>query len=288
MWDPLLEILFSEDVCPKSSKKKKRSSETVTSLETRLVTFWSTAVDGSLLTSSHERKHLAMQLLLKFLPKLPAPSYVEYILSNNFIQCLLGATASKQNLLFKSAQNCIAELCKWAEGDVERRIKVVIALQQNSQGKFDHLSKTQAVKGLLSGLTTITGYQEIFQALSRLYPSEETVADDVLVTPSLSSKKQKVPVGDEGKHVRQDPGQRRWAVDQLRALCQQALGSLPPNIVVEELVFKFVPSLSPVQPFTDEEEESVATLELTLLQVSSAVSWMAIQSCFSFYHFSNL
>ncbi|CAM6089353.1 unnamed protein product [Calypogeia fissa] len=275
VWDPLLQILFSEVATPKSGKKNKRSLETGANLGTRLETFWSTVVDGSLLASSHERKHLAMQLLLMFLPRLPASSDIQYLLSKNFIQCLLGATASKENLLFKAAQNCIAELCKWAENDDERRIRVVLALQQSSQGKFDHLSKTQSVKGLLAGLTTITGYQSTFQALSRLYLFGETVEGDKLFESSLASKKQKVPVGDaEGggeKDVIGDPLQQRWAVDQLRALCQQALGSLPANVVIEELVAKFVPSLTPVQPFTEEEEESIGTLQNTMLQVSSGL-----------------
>lgn len=85
----LCHISFSEEVHPKPGKKNKRSSEIVTTLEIRQVTFWSAVVDGALFS----REETPSDAAVLFLPRLP--SYVRHILSSNFKQCLLDAIASE-------------------------------------------------------------------------------------------------------------------------------------------------------------------------------------------------
>lgn len=65
----------------KSSKKHKRSrkcSSTDENMEENLLCFCETIIEGSLLTSSHDRKKLALDVLLLLLPNLPA-TYVHVI-----------------------------------------------------------------------------------------------------------------------------------------------------------------------------------------------------------------
>lgn len=288
MWHYLLEILFAQQssqaelLKPSKKGRKKRSLDTESNLETKIATFWSVVVEGALITSSHERKHLAMQLALLFLQRLPALTYAKYILSKNFVTCLLDSTASKDNLLFKAAQQCIGDMCLWAKSGEDRCIQLILAFQSHSDGKFDHLTKTQSIRTLLSGLSTISSYQTLYKALVDFCSTAENIDEGAVRGVGTGSKKQKIPAEDasdgEGSDDEKagDNGRRKWAMDLLRVLPQQAWTKLKVNIVVEELVMKHMPSLTPAKPLTENEQQSVDKLKSVLLQLSTAVRFNRI------------
>ncbi|BBN10857.1 DNA polymerase phi [Marchantia polymorpha subsp. ruderalis] len=283
VWHYLLEILFAQQssqaelLKPSKKGRKKRSLDTESNLETKIATFWSVVVEGALITSSHERKHLAMQLALLFLQRLPALTYAKYILSKNFVTCLLDSTASKDNLLFKAAQQCIGDMCLWAKSGEDRCIQLILAFQSHSDGKFDHLTKTQSIRTLLSGLSTISSYQTLYKALVDFCSTAENIDEGAVRGVGTGSKKQKIPAEDasdgEGSDDEKagDNGRRKWAMDLLRVLPQQAWTKLKVNIVVEELVMKHMPSLTPAKPLTENEQQSVDKLKSVLLQLSTAL-----------------
>ncbi|CAM6028277.1 unnamed protein product [Sphagnum balticum] len=186
VWPVLLDLLLPESVqsaqlefkkSPKKSKKKTIGPSCQKDLDTmkaHLSTFWSTIVDGALLPSSHERKHLAMELVLLFLPRLPDPTFVDIVLSNTFVRCILTILSDKDTLLHKSALRCLGEIHTWAEKDDVHRVAVIMALQKSSYCKFDVLSKTSTVKTLTSGLKSEANVVAFVLTLEDLFQSGES------------------------------------------------------------------------------------------------------------------
>ncbi|KAL3690685.1 hypothetical protein R1sor_004336 [Riccia sorocarpa] len=280
VWHSLLDILFTSgpEEAPKSvlkKGKKKRSFESVSSLEVRVAAFWVAVVEGALLTSSHERKHLAMHLAVMFLHRLPSLTYLKYILSPNFLTCLLDSTSSKDNLLFKAAQQCIADICEWAEGTEERRIQLILAFQSFTNGKFDKLTKTQSVKTLISGLTTISGNRMLYKALVDI--NNMAVGSDgyaVLSILGVGYKKQRgTHTGeDEEADLEEEKHSRGWVIDLLRTLPQQARAKLPVSAELDELVVESMALLTPVRPLSEDEKIAFEKLQSTLRELSIALA----------------
>ncbi|CAM6049668.1 unnamed protein product [Sphagnum compactum] len=186
VWPVLLDLLLPESVqsaqlefkkSPKKSKKKTIGPSCQKDLDTmkvHLSTFWSTIVDGALLPSSHERKHLAMELVLLFLPRLPDPTFVDIVLSNTFVRCILTILSDKDTLLHKAALRCLGEIHTWAEKDDVHRVAAIMALQKSSYCKFDVLSKTSTVKILTSGLKSEANVVAFVLTLEDLFQSGES------------------------------------------------------------------------------------------------------------------
>ncbi|CAK9219878.1 unnamed protein product [Sphagnum troendelagicum] len=186
VWPVLLDLLLPESVqsaqlelkkSPKKSKKKTIGPSCQKDLDTmkaHLSTFWSIIVDGALLPSSHERKHLAMELVLLFLPRLPDPTFVDIVLSNTFVRCILTILSDKDTLLHKSALRCLGEIRTWAEKDDVHRVAAIMALQKSSYCKFDVLSKTSTVKILTSGLKSEANVVAFVLTLEDLFQSGES------------------------------------------------------------------------------------------------------------------
>jgi DNA polymerase phi len=186
VWPVLLDLLLPESVqsaqlefkkSPKKSKKKTigpSCQKDLNTMKAHLSTFWSTIVDGALLPSSHERKHLAMELVLLFLPRLPDPTFVDIVLSNTFVRCILTILSDKDTLLHKSALRCLGEIRTWAEKDDVHRVAAIMALQKSSYCKFDVLSKTSTVKILTSGLKSEANVVAFVLTLEDLFQSGES------------------------------------------------------------------------------------------------------------------
>ncbi|GLJ31396.1 hypothetical protein SUGI_0629950 [Cryptomeria japonica] len=178
VWQALLDILFVElekvtkhPVSCHSSEKTKKSQKRNSAeknLAKRLACFWEVVVEGTLLQSSHDRKHLAIDIFLMILPRIPA-SFVQIFLSNKFVQCLEDVLSAKDSHLYKSAQHCLEEVIKWSFDDDERRVAVVIALQVNSDGKFDNNTRTQTVRKLVSKFDTAGGSLLFLQKLIGIF-----------------------------------------------------------------------------------------------------------------------
>lgn len=140
----------------KKHKKSRKSSSGEEDLERDLLSFCEVAIEGSLLTSSHDRKKLALDVLLLLLPKLPA-SCLHIVLGYKIVQCLMDILSTKDSWLYKVAQHFLKELSEWVEHDDLRRVEVIVALQKHSNGKFDCITRSKTVKDLMSDFKTESG-----------------------------------------------------------------------------------------------------------------------------------
>lgn len=224
VWILLLDLLFAppNSHIQESAKKKRaksgssKDSKDTKKLEEKLANFWRVAVDGALLSSSHERKNLAMELLLLVLPRLPNLESVGIVLSNIFVRCILDILSSKDSHLHKSAQRCLSGLRLWAESSNLRRAAVIVGLQKNSYGKFDTLSKTSTVKALTNGLTTEDGVLAFVHNLEDLFVAADSTV--VKVPEELVEGSEDAVVNGHDKPGAND---RIWIVEQMCALCRQ-------------------------------------------------------------------
>ncbi|XP_022876353.1 DNA polymerase V-like [Olea europaea var. sylvestris] len=161
VWPVLVNILLPDSVVqdvnfasgPSTTKKHKRGRKgsSLEDIEKNLKCFFDVIIEGSLLTSSHDRKKLAFDVMLLLLPKLPA-SCVHVVLSHKVVQCLMDVLATKDSWLYKVAENFLKELSEWVQHDDARRVAVIVALQKNSNGKFDCITRSKTVKDLMSEL----------------------------------------------------------------------------------------------------------------------------------------
>ncbi|CAA2961325.1 DNA polymerase V-like [Olea europaea subsp. europaea] len=161
VWPVLVNILLPDSVVqdvnfalgPSTAKKHKRGRKgsSLEDIEKNLKCFFEVVIEGSLLTSSHDRKNLAFDIMLLLLPKLPA-SCVHVVLSYKIVQCLTDVLATKDSWLYKVALHFIKELSDWVQHDDARRVAVILALQKNTNGKFDCITRSKTVKDLMSEL----------------------------------------------------------------------------------------------------------------------------------------
>eukprot|EP01018_Ginkgo_biloba_P010689 Gb_31883 [translate_table: standard] len=262
VWSVLVDILFADMATAsgdttschtsKKTKKSRKRNNPEKNLARRLIIFWEVVVEGSLLSSSHDRKHLAIDILLMLLPRTPA-SCVQIILSYKFIRCLLDILSAKDSLLHKSAQNCLQEILNWAVDDEERRIAVVIALQQNSDGKFDNVSRTQTVRKLVGKFDTKGGCFLFVQKLTGIFLDgssvqlDEDSRSDKLVTGKRdavpSMRVDAVEEDDESLSVTaNDPDDllRSWVVDCLYHLSRNAALDATAKFCLQKEILKFL------------------------------------------------
>lgn len=155
----------------KKHKKSRKSSSAEEDLEKNLLCFCETIIEGSLLTSSHDRKKLALDVLLLLLPKLPA-SCVHVILTYKVVQGLMDILSTKDSWLYKVAQHFLKELAEWVVHDDVRRVEVILALQKHSNGKFDCITRSKTVKDLMSDFKTESGCILLIESLTTMFLDE--------------------------------------------------------------------------------------------------------------------
>ncbi|KAL1215405.1 hypothetical protein V5N11_021833 [Cardamine amara subsp. amara] len=182
--DMLLPEAFvqSEDVTSVSSSSKKqkrnRKSNPIEEEATNNIrNFCEFFMEGNLLSSSHDRKHLAFDILLLLLPKLPA-SFVQHVLSFKFVQCLMDILSTKDSWLHKVATHFLVELMDWVKEDDTKRVAVTMALQKHSEGKFDNITRTKIVKDLAAEFETEDGCTLFLQNLMNLFVDEQHVPEE--------------------------------------------------------------------------------------------------------------
>ncbi|CAN0898649.1 rDNA transcriptional regulator pol5 [Linum grandiflorum] len=180
----LLPVMISEaeDVVSasnslKKNKKSKKSSSSDEEIEKNVQNFCSVIIEGALLASSHDRKHLALDVLLLLLPRLPA-SLVPVVLSDKLVQGLMDILSTKDSWLYKVAQHFMKEVSDWVGNDDVRRVAVIVALQKHSNGKFDSITKTKTVKALLAEFKTESGCLLFIQNLVNLFVDESNASDE--------------------------------------------------------------------------------------------------------------
>lgn len=157
-----------------SSKKHKKNRKTSSSEEEiakNLQCFIEVVIEGSLLPSSHDRKHLGLNILQLLLPKLPA-SLIPVVLSYKIVHCLVDIMSSPKSWLFKVGQHFLSVLSDWVKDDDAKKVAVIVALQKHSNGKFDSLSRTKTIKDFMTDFGTESGCILFVQNLQDMFVDE--------------------------------------------------------------------------------------------------------------------
>lgn len=153
LWNLVFDYLFSSDILSNDILEK----------------FWKTIIEEGLLQSTHERKYLAMNLLLKIAPKIPS-NKVDVVFSESIIRCIINNCQSKMNYLYKSVKSMLHELPeKLAENEDEEVLVHVIKCLVGPRGHvaFDSITKSRTVEELASKLSgDLTSY---FEWLKRVF-----------------------------------------------------------------------------------------------------------------------
>ncbi|CAL5358197.1 unnamed protein product [Camellia sinensis] len=188
VWPVLVNILLADLVLQdvdstsgltsiKKHKKNRKCSSSEEEIEKNLRCFCEVIVEGCLLLSSHDRKHLAFDVLHLLLPRLPA-SCIPVVLSYKLVQCLMDILSTKDSWLYKVAQYFLKELSDWVKNDDIRRVSVIMALQKHSNGKFDCITRTKTVKDLMAEFKTESGCMLFIQNLVTLFLDEGHVSEE--------------------------------------------------------------------------------------------------------------
>ncbi|KAJ6424507.1 hypothetical protein OIU84_025313 [Salix udensis] len=188
VWPVLVNILLpdvvmqAEDVVSASNslkkhKKSRKSSSSEEEVVKTVQSFCEVIIEGSLLLSSHDRKHLAFDILLLLLPRLPA-SFIPYVLSHKIVQCLMDILSTKDSWLYKVAQHFLKELSDWVGNDDVRRVAVVVALQRHSNARFDGITRTKTVRALVTEFKTESGCMLFIQNLMSMFVDEGHSSDE--------------------------------------------------------------------------------------------------------------
>ncbi|KAL2537188.1 DNA polymerase V family [Forsythia ovata] len=187
VWPVLVKNLLPDSVVqdvdfalvPSTSKKHKRGRKgsSLEDIEKNLKCFFEVVIEGSLLTSSHDRKNMAFDVILLLLPKLPA-SCVHVVLSYKVVQCLMDVLATKDSWLYKVAQHFLKELSEWIQRDDARRVAVIVALQKNTNGKFDCITRSKTVKDMMSELKSKSECDLFIENLMTMFLEEGHTSEE--------------------------------------------------------------------------------------------------------------
>ncbi|RVW72317.1 DNA polymerase V [Vitis vinifera] len=243
----LPDVVFQdEDVVSSSSIKKHKRSRKCSSSEEdiakNLRCFCEVLIEGSLLPSSHDRKHLAFDVLLLLLPRLPA-SFIPIVLSYKLVQCLMDILSTKDTWLHKVAQYFLKELSDWVRHDDVRKVSVIMALQKHSSGRFDCITRTKTVKDLMAEFKTESGCMLFIQNLTSMFVDEghasEEPSDQSQTTDDnseLGSAEDKESVGPSGN----SDFLRSWVVDSLPSILKYLKLDPEAKFRVQKEILKFL------------------------------------------------
>ena len=252
VWPVLVNSLFpdvvfqDEDVVSSSSIKKHKRSRKCSSSEEdiakNLRCFCEVIIEGSLLPSSHDRKHLAFDVLLLLLPRLPA-SFIPIVLSYKLVQCLMDILSTKDTWLHKVAQYFLKELSDWVRHDDVRKVSVIMALQKHGSGRFDCITRTKTVKDLMAEFKTESGCLLFIQNLTSMFVDEghasEEPSDQSQTTDDnseLGSAEDKESVGPSGN----SDFLRSWVVDSLPSILKYLKLDPEAKFRVQKEILKFL------------------------------------------------
>ncbi|KAK8568286.1 hypothetical protein V6N12_006840 [Hibiscus sabdariffa] len=188
LWSVLVNILLPDTVLQaedaasasnslKKHKKGRKSNSSEEEIANNVQSFCDVVIERSLLLSSHDRKHLAFDILLLLLPRLPS-SFIPVVLSSKVAQCLMDILSTKDSWLYKVAQHFLKELFDWVRNDDVRRVAVIVAFQKHSSGKFDCITKTKTVKDLMAEFKTESGCMLFVQNLINLFLDEGHASEE--------------------------------------------------------------------------------------------------------------
>jgi DNA polymerase phi len=164
-----------------------------------IVEFW-TLIEEHFFSSSHERKFMGFQIFSLILPNVTAEQ-VPLIFTPHFMRCLINSLSSKEAFLNKQARQTTTTLLELAQERPQIALPLVMQLLgKYGHFKFDSLTKTKTVEGILASLT-LEGTESFISYLTSIF-----------FTPSLLAGEK----GDDD--ARGHEGARLWAVEQLYLL----------------------------------------------------------------------
>ncbi|CAA6658932.1 unnamed protein product [Spirodela intermedia] len=167
IWHVLLDILLPAVVShdedssshPNSSKKQKRTRKSNSYEEIAKIS------------------HLVFDILLLLLPRLPK-IFIEVVLSHKLVHCLMDILSTKSSWLYSAAQKFMGELVSWVGNDDDRRVAVILSIAKHSNCRFDCITQTNTVRGLISRFHTCSGRVLLVQNLMSLFVDESGLADE--------------------------------------------------------------------------------------------------------------
>ncbi|KAG7976526.1 hypothetical protein I3843_06G153400 [Carya illinoinensis] len=253
LWPVLINILLPEMVLQgddaasvsnslKKHKKSRKCSSSEEEITKNFQCFCEVIIEGSLLMSSHDRKHLAFDILLLLLPRLPA-SFVPFVLSYKFVQCLMDVLSTKDSWLYKVAQHFLKELSDWVRDDDIRRVSVIIGLQKQSNGRFDCITRTKTVKDLMAGFRTESGCMLFIQNLTNLFVDEGNASEepsDQSQTTDDNSEIGSIEDKDLVGTVGNSDFLKTWVVESLPSIFKYLKLDLEAKLRVQKEILKFL------------------------------------------------
>ncbi|GMP38779.1 hypothetical protein CsSME_00009909 [Camellia sinensis var. sinensis] len=253
VWPVLVNILLPDMVLQdvdstsglnsiKKHKKNRKCSSSEEEIEKNLRCFFEVVVEGCLLSSSHDRKHLVFDVLLLLLPRLPT-SCVPIVLSYKLVQCLMDILSTKDSWLFKVGQHFLKHLSDWVMSDDVRRVAVIVALQKHSNGTFDSITRTKTVKDLMAEFKTESGCMLLIQNLMSMFLDEghasEEPSDQSQTTDDnseIGSVEDKDSVGAMGT----SDFLKSWVIDSLPSVLKHLHLDPEAKFQVQKEVLKFL------------------------------------------------
>ncbi|KAL5999305.1 hypothetical protein ACLOJK_040756 [Asimina triloba] len=253
LWPLLVKILLpdvasqEEEVSlgSNASKKHKRNSKYSSSEEdiaNNVRCFCEVVIEGSLLTSSHDRKHLAFDVLLLLLPRLPN-SCIHIILSQKLVHCLMDILSTNDSWLYKAAQFFLKEVSNWISNDDDRRIAVILALQKHSNGRFDSITQSHTVKSLVADFKTGSGCLLFVQSLMSMFVDEGSLQDepsDQSQTTDENSEMGSLEDKDSGGTSGTSDFLKNWVIDSLPRVLKNSRLDVDAKSRVQKEVMKFL------------------------------------------------
>ncbi|XP_051195277.1 uncharacterized protein [Lolium perenne] len=184
IWHVITDMLIQDEASQNdnnasSGKKHKKSKKSSSSEDSRknLRNFCEVIIESSLLLSSHDRKHLAFNIVIDLLPRL-SPSSIQVILSSKVVLGLMDILSNSSSWLYNAGQHFLKELVSIVSNDNDRCVAVIINLQKYSCGRFDSLTKTKTVKGLIAKFHNGQDCLYLVQNLMALFVDEGSVTDE--------------------------------------------------------------------------------------------------------------
>lgn len=241
-------VLRDGDVLSGSSSiKKHRKSRKSNSSEEEIVknvrNFCETIIEESLLMSSHDRKHLALDVLLLLLPKLPA-SCISIVVSYKIVQCLMDILSTKDSWLYKVAEHFLKQLSDWVKNDDVRRVAVIVALQKHSNGRFDCITRTKTVKDLLAEFKTESGCLLFIQNLISMFLDEgsasEEPSDQSLTTDDNSEMGSNEEKDSVGGAMNNSEILKSWVIESLPSILKYLKLDAEAKYRIQKEILKFL------------------------------------------------
>ncbi|KAL5540329.1 hypothetical protein UlMin_042891 [Ulmus minor] len=226
----------------KKHKKSRKSSSSEEEIAKNLQNFVEVIIEGSLLLSSHDRKHLAFDVLLLLLPRLRA-SFVPIVLSYKFVQCLMDILSTKDSWLFKVAQYFLKELSDWVNHDDVKRVAIIVALQKHSNGKFDSITRTKTIKDLMADFRTESGCTLFIQSLQNMFVDESQSSEepsDQSQTTDDNSEIGSIEDKDSLGIVGNSDFLKTWIIESLPSILKYLKLDLEAKFGIQKEILKFL------------------------------------------------